>query len=130
MVVRALDVVDVRLQAVQLVVGGESVREVAAQFSTSKTQLYEWVKAYQRDGLEGLLPKSRRPHSSPWQVDSEVEDEIVRIRKARPRWGAKKIHAVLIRSGWPAPARSTVHEVLRRRGLVAVQPTRRTPPGG
>jgi transposase InsO family protein len=130
MAVRALDVVDIRLQAVQLVLGGESVREVAAQFSTSKTQLYEWVKAYRRDGMEGLLPKSRRPHASPHQLDSEIEDEIVRIRKARPRWGAKKIHAVLIRTGWPVPARSTVHEVLRRRGLVAVQPSRRTPPGG
>jgi transposase InsO family protein len=130
MAVQALDVVDIRLQAVQLVLAGESAREVASRFSTSKTQLYEWVKAYRRNGLEALLPQSRRPRTSPAQLAPDVEDEIVLIRKARPSWGAKKIRAMLARKGWPVPAESTVHQVLVRRGMVAPQPSRRTPPGG
>jgi transposase InsO family protein len=77
-----------------------------------------------------LVPRSRRPLHSPGQLDAEVEDEIVRWRKARPRWGAKKIRSMLVRAGLAAPAVSTVHRVLVRRGLVEHLARRREPPGG
>jgi len=50
----------------------------------------------------------------------EIRPEILRVRKARPTWGSKKILAVLERDK-PAeewPSRSTVDAILQRAGVV------------
>jgi transposase InsO family protein len=108
-----------------------SPRDAAVRHGTSKSQVYEWLARHRVDGVEGLLPRSTRPLTSPRQLDAAVEDEIVRWRKDRPRWGAKKIRSMLARGGWePVPAVSTVHQVLVRRGLVDHRPRRREPAGG
>jgi transposase InsO family protein len=130
MTLKVMDLVSLRLRVVQDVESGMSVRQAAAWHGASKTQVYEWLGRYRTGGLAGLSPASRRPLRSPRQLPVDIEDEIVRLRKGRPRWGAKKIRAVLTRSGWPAPSVSTVHRVLVRRGLVDVRAGRRPPPGG
>jgi transposase InsO family protein len=131
MALKVMDVVELRLRVVRDVQAGMSAREAAVRHETSKTQVYQWLSRYVREGAEGLVPYSRRPLVSPRQLDAAVEDEIVRWRKARPRWGAKKIRAMLGRDGWvPLPAVSTVHQVLVRRGLVEHEPRRREPAGG
>ena len=131
MPLKAMDVVELRLRVVGEVESGVvSAREAAARHGISKTQVYEWLARYRERGASGLVPRSRRPLSSPGRLDAAVEGEIVRWRKLRPRWGAKKIRAMLARQGWPVPAVSTVHQVLIRRGLVDHAPRRREPPGG
>lgn len=130
MALRVMDVVELRLRVLADVEAGLSVREAAARHGASKTQVYEWLARRRVEGTGGLVPRSRRPLVSPRQLAGDVEDEIVRLRKERPRWGAKKIRAVLARSGWPAPAVSTVHAVLVRRGMVDQRRRRREPPGG
>jgi transposase len=130
MALKVMDVVELRLRVIADVRAGMSPREAAARHGTSRTQVYEWLGRYAREGAGGLAPRSRRPRSSPRQLDAAVEEEIVRWRKARPRWGAKKIRSMLARGGWPVPAVSTVHQVLVRRGLVDHAPRRREPPGG
>ncbi len=119
MPLKVMDVVELRLRVIADVESGLSPREAAARHRIGKTQVYEWLARYRADGAQGLMPCSRRPLVSPGQVAAAIEDEIVRWRKARPRWGAKKIRAMLARDGWaPVPAVSTVHQVLVRRGLV------------
>src|SRR5262245_51101145 len=131
MPLRVMDVVELRLKVVADVRSGMSPREVAERAGVGKTQLYEWLGRYERAGAEGLLPRSRRPLLSPGQLDAAIEDEIVRWRKDKPRWGAKKIRSMLARDGWqPLPAVSTVHQVLVRRGLVEHRPARREPAAG
>lgn len=131
MPLKVMDVVELRLRVIADVQAGLSVREAAARHKIGKTQVYDWLARYERFGAEGLLPRSRRPLHSPGQLDAAVEDEIVRWRKAKPRWGAKKIRAMLARDGWtPLPATSTVHQVLVRRGLIEHRPRRGEPPGG
>jgi transposase InsO family protein len=131
MPLKVMDVVELRLQVIGEVASGlVSAREAAAVHGVSKTQVYEWLARYRQDGASGLVPRSRRPVSSPGRLAGDVEDEIVRWRRLRPRWGAKKIRSMLARDGWPVPAVSTVHQVLVRRGLVDHAPRRREPPGG
>jgi transposase len=131
MPLRVMDVVELRLQVMGEVASGlVSPREAAAVYGISKTQVYEWLARYRQDGAAGLVPRSRRPVSSPRRLAADVEDEIVRWRMLRPRWGAKKIRSMLAREGWPVPAVSTVHQVLVRRGLVDHTSRRREPPGG
>lgn len=131
MPLKVMDVVELRLRVIADVQSGLSVREVAERHGIGKTQVYVWLARYEAGGAQGLVPHSRRPLVSPRQVAAVVEDEIVRWRKAKPRWGAKKIRAMLARDGWtPVPATSTVHQVLVRRGLVEHAPRRREPVGG
>src|SRR6266511_3856576 len=131
MPLKVMDVVELRLRVIADVEAGLSPREAAARHKIGKTQVYEWLARYWQAGAEGLLPRSRRPLRCPGQLAAAIEDEIVRWRKAKPRWGAKKIRSMLARDGWtPLPAVSTVHQVLVRRGLVEHAPRRREPPGG
>lgn len=131
MPLKVMDVVELRLRVVAEVQSGRSARDVADRHGIGKSQVYEWLARYAAEGAQGLVPRSRRPLVSPRQVDAAVEDEIVRWRKAKPRWGAKKIRSMLARGGiTPVPAVSTVHQVLVRRGLVDHAPRRREPPEG
>ncbi|WP_203854882.1 integrase core domain-containing protein, partial [Dactylosporangium siamense] len=94
----------------------------AVVFGVSRTQLHEWLARYRVEGAAGLVPRSRRPLSSPAVTAAAVEDEIVRLHKDRNgRWGAKKIRAVLAGQGVAVPAVSTVHQILHRRGLIAAR---------
>src|SRR4029453_9861800 len=52
------------------------------------------------------------------------EAQIVELRRHHPRWGARRIHAELQRSGIEPPAVATIHRALRRNHLVAPQPPR------
>jgi len=71
-------------------------------------------------GLPGLRDASRAPKTHPNQTPPEQEAAILRVRKAYPTWGSKKILSELDRErpddDWPA--RSTVDEILRRAGVV------------
>jgi transposase InsO family protein len=132
MPLKVMDVVEFRLRMINEVRDRRvSPREVAERYGCSKTQLYEWLRRYELQGVEGLLPLSRRPQRCPRQLSAAIEDEIVRWRKQRPRWGAKKIRSMLARDGWqPVPAVSTVQQVLLRRGFVAATRGSREPAEG
>ena len=131
MPLKVMDVVELRFKVIAEVQAGLSAREAAARHGVGKTQVYEWLRRYERDGAEGLVPRSRRPLVCAGQLSAAVEDEIVRWRKRKPRWGAKKIRSMLARTGWePVPAVSTVHQVLVRRGLVEPRGRRREPAEG
>jgi transposase InsO family protein len=131
MPLKVMDVVDQRVRLVLEVESDRlSAREAAAVFGVSKSQVYEWLARYRADGLDGLVPRSRRPHRSPGETSAEVEDQIVTLHKQRRgRWGAKKIRARLAMDGVAVPATSTVHAILIRRGLVVPAPRRRRDPG-
>jgi hypothetical protein len=49
-----------------------------------------------------------------------VENYILNVKHEHPSWGARKIRERLLRrfSGIPIPAKSTIHAVLDRSGLV------------
>src|SRR5687767_134386 len=117
MPLKVMDLVELRLAVLAEIRDGSSVRDAARRHGVGKTQVYEWQRRYDDAGAVGLVPLSRRPVVSPRQLDPAVEDAIVRLRKERPRWGAKKIRAALLKEHQAAPAVSTVHQVLIRRGL-------------
>lgn len=77
------------------------------------------------NGVAGLTARSRRPRGSPAQIDPGLEAQICELRRLHPRFGARRIRAELVRAGIAAPAVSTVHEALRRNGLVSPQPPRK-----
>jgi transposase InsO family protein len=106
-----------------------SVTALCAELGISRPTYYEAERRFLAEGLEGLLPRSRRPHSSPARTSAEVEDEIVRLRKhlADEGWdnGAVTIAFWLNERGFPVPAVSTINRILAKWGLVDPQPQKR-----
>jgi transposase InsO family protein len=104
---------------------GEAVAEVCARHGISRASFYRYLRRYRAEGAAGLEPRSRRPRSSPAQIEPALEARIVELRRRHPRWGARRIHAELRRAGIEPPAVATIHRALRRNHLVAPQPARR-----
>lgn len=70
--------------------------------------------------MEGLTDRARRPVRYANQLPMQIEKEILGIKKDKPSWGAPKIRE-LIRRKYPdvkTPAKSTIHALLDRNGLV------------
>ena len=103
------------------VLGGSPIGEVAARYGTSRQSLHGWRRRFELGGMPGLADRSRRPRSSPARLPADVEAVICQLRREHPRWGARRIVYELGLGGGPVPARATVHRVLSRNGLVAVQ---------
>lgn len=101
---------------------GETVADVCRRYGISRDTYYRYRRRYLAEGIEGLEDRPRKPKTSPAQIPTEVELRIVEMRTAHPRWGARRIRAELAREGIDAPAVSTVHQALRRNGLVAARP--------
>ncbi len=107
-----------------------TVAETCRRYGISRQQsFYVYQRRLYADGVAALAPLSRRPLRSPAQTLPDLEAEIVRIRKANPRWGARTIHTQLVRSGAPhVPAVSTIHRVLQRNSLITPRTQRRAVP--
>ena len=76
-------------------------------------------------GIDGLRDASRRPRTSPSRLPAEVEALVCELRRAHPRWGARRIAFEAAQRGAErAPSRATVHRVLERNGLVVPQAQR------
>ena len=100
---------------------GISFSQLCERFGISRRTGYKWLERFKEHGQEGLREQSRRPHKSPLQTNSEVEQSILAIRADNPEWGAKKIFALLDKdkkNGVVIPARSTINAVLKRHGLI------------
>ena len=64
------------------------------------------------------------------QLPDQVERLIVGLKRDKPHWGARKIRELLVRKlagDVRLPARSTVHAVLDRHGLVKRAPNAEEP---
>jgi putative transposase len=117
---------DQRLQLIaEFRTGLYSMTELAAAYGVSRRIGYYWVDRYTRDGH--LEPRSRRPHTSPTATAAIVVERIRGARLAHPSWGAGKLREWLRRREpdmlWPC--RDTIHEILRRQGLIRQRVRRR-----
>src|SRR4030088_1970559 len=95
---------------------GGLFREVAIFPKTG----YKIFDRYKECGVQGLTDRSRRPYRYAHQLPFQVENYILNVRREHTTWGARKIRERLIRrfSGIKIPAKSTIHAVLDRHGLV------------
>jgi transposase InsO family protein len=111
-----------RLRFVARLLDGEGMSDVCRQFGISRKTGYKIWDRYRQEGLEALTDRSRRPVRYANQLPDQIERLIVETKKGKPHWGARKIRELLVRrlaGDIRIPAKSTVHAVLDRHGLVS-----------
>jgi transposase InsO family protein len=114
-------VMEERLRFVARLLDGEPMTDMCREFGISRKTGYKIFDRYKEHGLEALTDRSRRPVRSANQLPQQIESLIVRLKGEKPHWGARKIRELLVRrlaGDVRVPAKSTIHAVLDRHGLV------------
>ena len=118
---RECSAMEERLRFVARVLDGEAMTDVCRSFGISRKTGYKIFNRYKEHGLEALADRSRRPVRYANQLPAQVESLIVCLKQDKPHWGARKLRELLVRrlnGDVRVPARSTIHAVLDRHGLV------------
>ena len=117
-----------RLQFIERhIAGEETVAELCRRSGISRKTGYKIIGRYEAYGENGLLDRSRAPHSHPNATPIEVAERIIEAKRIHPTWGPKKIVAWLhsIDPYVPWPSSSTAGAILDRVGLVRRRKRRR-----
>ena len=121
-------VMDERLRFISLLLEGEAMSAACLEFGISRKTGYKIYQRYKESGSEALTDRSKRPCRYANQLPPQIETQIIRLKHDKPHWGARKIRELLLRrlaSEVKVPARSTIHAVLDRNGLVRPMGKRR-----
>ena len=118
-----------RVAVLKVVSGQLSVTASAAECRISRGHLHRLLRRYREEGLVGLEPRSRRPHTSPHGAPDAVRDRIVSLRTELTARGLDAGPATIAwhlgREGLPAPSTSTIRRVLHAAGLMTPEPHKR-----
>lgn len=101
---------------------GANRRELCRRMGVSPETGYKWLWRFKAGEDGGFADRSRRPLTSPGRTAEDMERRICEVRAEHPAWGARKIQAFLAARGHEMPAPSTVHQVLKRHGLILPAP--------
>ena len=101
--------------------------ELCQLYGISRKTGYKWIERYLENGPQGLEERSRRPGTCPNQTPEAIVEALIAVRQHHPTWGAKKLLPFVEKRhpDWDLPSRSTVCDILKRRGLIPRQRRRR-----
>lgn len=120
-------VIEQRQEFVLLALQGGNFSALCREWGISTKTGYKWVRRF-REGEE-LDDRSRRPKQMPTRTPEAAERKILTLRAQQPGWGARKIKAVLERSGEEdIPCERTICRILRRCGCIDPEESRKRQP--
>jgi len=112
-----------------VVLEGRSPTHLARDHGISKRWIFVLLKRFKEGGYPSLEPRSRRPRSSPVQVDAKVRKLIIKLRcdltAAGHDAGPQTIAYHLEKRVKSMPSVTTIWRVLKRQGLITPQPHKR-----
>jgi transposase InsO family protein len=112
---------ELRLQVIRSAEAGlDNVSALCRSYGITRECFYKWKRRYAESGEAGLIDRSRAPLCQAGAVADELVELLARTREAHSTWGARKLRWFLERRHpqISLPAASTIHEILKRRGLV------------
>jgi transposase InsO family protein len=80
-----------RLTLLQLAERLRNVSEACRHHGVSRSQFYEYKRAFQERGLEGLVDRPSIPKSFPNETIPAVKEKIMSISLAHPVWGPARV---------------------------------------
>jgi len=96
-----------------------NVRALCREFDITPRTGCKWIKRYREEGNHGLHDRSRRPKNSPHKSNSVIEEAVLKVRRAHPTWGGRKIQWKLVQDGIKSPpAASTITAILSRNEML------------
>jgi putative transposase len=108
-----------KMQFVERVTAGEKVAPLCREFGISRTAGHKWIQRFKEQGYAGLEEQSRRPRSTPLATAEELVIATLQAREAHPRWGPRKLFALLRRRfGDETPSVRTIARILKRANKV------------
>lgn len=113
-------IMDEKLKFIARHLEGETVTSLCKEFGVSRTTGNNLIKRYREMGSEALVAQSRAPMRYANKLPIQVESLILDLKRKYKSWGAPKIREKIIKE-FPdvkTPAKSTIHAVLDRNGLV------------
>jgi transposase InsO family protein len=121
------DKVSERMKFIGRLLDGEKMTDLCREFGISRVTGHKIWSRYQEEGTRSMNDRSKRPWRLANQTAPNVETAILEVKEKYPTWGAPKIWAYLERrkKDLKLPARSTVHAILDRHGLVKRQSRKR-----
>jgi transposase InsO family protein len=90
--------------------------EVSKVCPHSIRSLKRWKRAYEEEGMEGLVPKSTKPKTQPNETPIRTKEEVIALRRETGLC-ARKLNWRLKKRGVIVPV-STIGKILKEEGLV------------
>lgn len=111
---------DEKLKFIARYLEGEKIAPLCREFGITRPTGYKLIERYKMMGQCALVEQKRTPHRYANQLPIAVEALILDLKSEYPSWGAPKIREKIIKKypGVKTPAKSTIHAVLDRNGLV------------
>lgn len=80
-----------RLTLLQLAEKLRNVSEACRRNQVSRTQFYEYKRAFQERGLEGLVDRPPIPKSFPNETPAKTRERILQLSLEHPAWGPVRV---------------------------------------
>jgi len=122
---------NLRLQLIEAYINGKvKMSALCAQYKISRKTGYKWINRYLEYGLEGLKDFSKAPKKPNQIYSNDIFDKIIDEKSLRPKWGPKKILAVLKKKHpeLNLPSISRISKFFKIQGLVKPRRIKRRVP--
>lgn len=115
--------VDDRKRMIAMWESGVTPTDLARRFGVSRPTVYETLRRWQEYGPQGLLDRSRAPHSCPRQTRADVVAALLTLKELYSDYGPDKLVRLLQDENITLSA-STARDILRRHGKVRARRAR------
>ena len=105
-----------KIVALNYAKGLGNVKMACRELGVSRASFYRWRKAYEKDGIEGLIRKKPVARSHPRQIPPEYVEKILHLRK-KYHLGPQRIAWYLERYHDFKTSCSSVYRTLKRNGI-------------
>jgi transposase InsO family protein len=111
---------DEKLKFIARYLEGEKIAPLCREFGISRVTGHKLIKRYKKLGELALVEQKRTPYRYANKLPIEIEALILSLKREYPNWGAPKIREKIIKKfpDVPPPAKSTIHAIFDRHGLV------------
>ncbi|MDD3283578.1 MAG: DDE-type integrase/transposase/recombinase [Candidatus Pacebacteria bacterium] len=100
-----------------------SIKNLVSVSPFSERTIKYWLSKYRKNGLGGLINRSRRPKTAPNETPIHIKEEIIKLRK-ESKLCAKKLNFKLKKKGIIINTR-TIGKIIKTEGLVRKYRTRK-----